>query len=138
MVDYNAFNAKIIAEFRANGGKVGGQFAGAPMVLITTTGARSGQARTTPLVCQQDGKRVYIFASKGGAPKHPDWYHNLKKNPEITLEIGGDKYKARASELTGAERDRVYAEQARRMPQFAEYQAKTTRTIPVIALDRAG
>jgi deazaflavin-dependent oxidoreductase (nitroreductase family) len=136
MTDYNAFNASIIAEFRANAGVVGGSFKGAPMVLITTTGARTGKQRTNPLVYLPDGDRVVIFASKGGAPAHPDWYHNLVANPEVTVEVGTEKYRATAIVTADAERDRLYAEQARRMPTFADYQAKTKRVIPVIALAR--
>jgi deazaflavin-dependent oxidoreductase (nitroreductase family) len=136
MPDVNDWNASVIAEFRANAGKVGGRFANAPMVLITTRGARTGKLRTNPLVCLPEGNRLVIFASKGGAPSHPDWYYNLRANPDVTVEYGAERYAARAVILEGSERDRLFAEQARRMPAFADYQAKTTRTIPVIALDR--
>jgi deazaflavin-dependent oxidoreductase (nitroreductase family) len=138
MADMNDWNAKIIEEFRANGGKVGGQFAGAPMVLLTTTGAKSGQQRTTPLVCYQDADRIIVFASKAGAPTNPDWYHNLVANPEVTVEFGTDKYSATATELHGAERDEIYAKQVALMPGFGEYADKTAgiRIIPVIALTR--
>ena len=130
------FNTSIIEEFRANGGKVGGPFQGAPMVLITTTGAKSGQLRTAPLVYLEDGDRVVIIASKAGAPTNPDWYYNLKANPDVTVEIGGDKYEAVAEEVTGDERDRLYAAQVAVMPGFQEYADKTTRVIPVVALTR--
>jgi deazaflavin-dependent oxidoreductase (nitroreductase family) len=130
------FNASIIEEFRANGGKVGGPFQGAPMVLITTTGAKSGQPRVSPLVCLQDGDRVVIFASKAGAPTNPDWYYNLKANPKVTVEIGAEKYEATAEEITGEERNRLYAAQVAVMPGFQEYADKTSRVIPVIALTR--
>ncbi|CAB4896975.1 unannotated protein [freshwater metagenome] len=134
MSELNDWNTKIIAEFRANGGQVGGQFEGAPMVIITTTGARSGQPRTAPLVYLPDNKRLVIFASKAGAPTHPDWYHNLKANPTVTVEVGTDVYQATAVEITGDERDRLYAAQVSLMPGFANYQEATTRLIPVIAL----
>jgi deazaflavin-dependent oxidoreductase (nitroreductase family) len=136
MTDFNAFNAGIITEFRANAGKVGGTFKNAPMVLITTTGARSGKQRINPLVYLPDGDRIVIFASKGGAPNNPDWYHNLRANPDVKVEVGSDTYQAEATEVEGEERDRLYAEQARRMPAFAEYAAKTTRKIPVIVVRR--
>jgi deazaflavin-dependent oxidoreductase (nitroreductase family) len=128
------FNTKIIEEFRANGGKVGGPFAGAPLVLVTTTGAKTGATRTTPLVYLPDGDRIVIFASKGGAPTNPAWYHNLVAHPEATAEVGGETRRVRAEVLTGEERDRLFAEQARRMPNFAQYAANTTRVIPVVAL----
>jgi deazaflavin-dependent oxidoreductase (nitroreductase family) len=130
------FNAKIIEEFRANHGKVGGGFDGAPMVLITTTGAKSGEERTNPLVYLSDGDRVVIFASKAGAPTSPDWYHNLVANPRVGVEIGDETFSAEASEVKGEERDRLYAKQASIMPGFAEYQAKTDRVIPVVVLTR--
>jgi deazaflavin-dependent oxidoreductase (nitroreductase family) len=138
MTDMNDFNQDVIKQFRANGGKVGPPFEGAPMLLLTTTGARSGQQRTTPLVHTRDGDDIVILASKGGAPSHPAWYHNLVANPEVTLEVGTEKFKARARVATGEERDRLYAAQARLMPNFAEYQQKTTRRIPVVVLKRTG
>ncbi len=131
-----AFNETLIAEFRANGGKVGGMFAGAPMVLLTTIGAKSGQRRTSPLVYTTDNGNYVIIASKGGAPTHPDWYHNLRANPEVTLEIGTDTFPARATVPEGAERDRLYDQMAAKMPGFAEYQENTTRQIPVVVLER--
>jgi deazaflavin-dependent oxidoreductase (nitroreductase family) len=134
VAEVNDFNAGIIKEFRANGGKVGGPFEGAPILLLTTTGARSGATRVNPLAYLPDGDRMLIFASKGGAPTNPDWYHNVRAHPDVTVEVGGQTKRMRAVELTGAERDRLFAEQARRMPGFAEYQANTTRVIPVIAL----
>jgi deazaflavin-dependent oxidoreductase (nitroreductase family) len=134
MTDANDWNHQIIEEFRANEGKVGGQFAGAPLVLLTTTGARSGQPRTSPMMYLDDGGRRYVFASKAGAPTNPDWYHNLKANPEVTVEVGTDELRATAREVTGAERDRIYAHQAGLYPGFAEYQEKTDRTIPVVEL----
>src|SRR5436190_362091 len=110
------FNQKIIEEFRANGGAVGGQFAGAPMLLLTTTGARSGLARTSPVVYTKDGDRFVIIASKAGAPTNPDWYHNLLAHPEVTLEVGTETFTARASVATGDERRRLYDAQAEAMP----------------------
>ena len=136
MPDVNDWNAAIISEFRANGGKVGGRFANAPMVLITTRGARTGKLRTNPLVCLPDGDRLVVFASKAGAPTNPDWYHNLRANPDVTVEYGSERFNARAVITEGAERDRLFAEQARRFPMFNDYQTKTERIIPVIALER--
>ena len=132
------FNARIIEEFRSNAGKVGPPFEGAPMVLLTTTGARSGQPRTTPLVClPDDDGTIYVFASKGGAPTHPAWYHNLVAHPRVTVEQGTERFEAVATPLEGDARDAVFARQAALRPQFGEYQESTSRTIPVIALRRA-
>ena len=136
MADVNDFNSSIIEEFRANAGKVGGQFEGAPMVLITTTGAKSGKRRTNPLVYFADGDRIVIFASKAGAPTNPDWYHNIVANPEVTVELGDETFAATAEVLTGDERDRVYAAHSERMPGFKTYAENTSRVIPVVALNR--
>jgi deazaflavin-dependent oxidoreductase (nitroreductase family) len=136
MSSTNDFNQNVIEEFRANGGKVGGPFAGSPMLLLTTTGAKSGRPRTTPLVYTNDGDRIVIIASKGGAPTSPDWYHNLRANPVATVEMGTEKFQVRASQVEGAERQRLYDAQAALMPGFAEYQKKTTRQIPVLVLER--
>jgi len=137
------YNQRIIEEFRTNEGNVGGPFAGAPMVLLTSTGANSGRPHTTPLVYLREvdptggpGDRIYVFGSMGGAPKHPAWYHNLKAHPEATVEVGTDRYLVRAVIMKGEERDRLFQNQASLRPQFAEYQQRTTRTIPVIALER--
>ena len=128
------WNNQMIEEFRGNGGKVGGMFDGAQLLLLHTLGARTGQERVNPLMyLDLDGHR-YVFASKGGADTAPDWYHNLVANPAATVEVGTEKYEATAKPLAGPERDRVYAEQARRVPQFAEYQEKTKRVIPVVEL----
>lgn len=136
MSDVQDWNTRIIEEFRANEGRVGGQFEGAPMLLLHTTGARSGKERVNPMMfLDLDGRR-YVFASKAGADTDPDWYRNLVANPEVTVEAGTETYTATASTLTGAERDRIYAEQASRYPGFAEYAAKTTRVIPVVELRR--
>ncbi len=136
MTDATDWNTKIIEEFRANAGQVGGQFEGAPMLLLTTTGAKSGQKRVNPMMYLGDGDEVYVFASKAGAPTNPDWYHNLIANPAVTVELGADTFDATASVVERAERDRIYAEQASRYPGFAEYQEKTDRVIPVVALHR--
>jgi deazaflavin-dependent oxidoreductase (nitroreductase family) len=135
-MDMNEFNENVIKEFRSNGGKVGGAFAGAPMLLLTTKGAKSGQERTTPLVYSRDGDRMVIIASFGGAPKHPAWYHNLVANPDVTVEVGTEKFTARASVPQGAERDRLFKAQAAMMPNFDEYQRNTTRRIPAVVLER--
>ena len=136
MADRNDWNRQTIEEFRASGGKVGGMWEGRPLLLLTTTGAKSGQRHTTPTMYLADGDRLLVFASKGGAPTNPAWYHNLLAHPEVTVEVGSKTYEATATVLSGEERDRLYARQAERFPQFAEYQAKTSRKIPVIALER--
>ena len=135
--DPNDWNAQIIAEFRANGGKVGGPFEGSPMVLVHHRGAKTGTERVTPLMAQVEGERLFIFASKAGAPDNPDWYHNLKANPETTIEYLEDpNVPVRAVELEGADRDRVWDRQKTEWPQFAEYEMNTDRTIPVLELQR--
>ncbi len=136
MPDVKDWNAQIIAEFRANGGKVGGQFDGAPLLLLTTTGAKSGLARTSPMMYLPDGDRLVVFASKAGAPTNPDWYHNVVANPSATVEVGTETFDVDAQVTTGAERDALYARQAKLYPGFAEYEAKTDRVIPVVALTR--
>ena len=128
------FNAKNIAEFRANGGRVGGSFEGAPVLLIHSVGARSGQPRVHPVMYLADGDRYLIFASKGGAPTNPSWYHNLMAHPDATIEVGPDTLEVTAVPLKGKERDDFYEHQSAVYPNFAEYQAKTSRTIPVVAL----
>ena len=132
----NEFNKQVMAEFRANNGRVGGHFEGHPVLLLTTTGAKSGRRFTLPLVYLPDGERMIIFASKAGAPTNPDWYHNLVANPIVTVEVDPETFDARATVITGDERDRLYATQVTRMPQFGDYEKKTTRVIPVIALER--
>src|SRR4051794_16519023 len=134
----NDFNANIITEFRANGGKVTGPFAGAPLMLLTTTGAKSGNRRTIPIVYTRDGDRYIIIASKGGAPTNPDWYHNLVAHPEATIEVGTDRFEADATIPAGDERERLFRAQAALMPNFAEYEQMTTRVIPVVALTPQG
>lgn len=131
------FNAKIIDEFHANEGRVGGMFEGMPLLLLHHTGAKSGNARTNPLAYQSDNGRYVIFASKGGAPTNPDWYHNLKALPNVTIEVGSETIDVLASEATGEERERLFRTQAERIPQFAEYEKKAGRVIPVIVLTPA-
>ncbi|HVC22433.1 MAG TPA: nitroreductase family deazaflavin-dependent oxidoreductase [Candidatus Dormibacteraeota bacterium] len=128
------FDSRTIADFRANGGKVGGNFEGAPLLLLHSTGARSGEARINPVMYLADGDRYLVFASKGGSPSNPAWYHNLMAHPEATIEVGRDTLEVRAVPLTGKERDELYQRQSTLYPGFAEYQAKTKRTIPVVAL----
>ena len=131
----NTFNQEIIDQFRANNGTmVSGMFKGAPLLLLTTTGAKSGQTRINPLAYTRDGDRYVIIASKAGAPTNPDWYHNVVAHPEVILEVGPDRFPARATVAEGAERDRLYEAQATLMPGFAEYQRNTTRRIPVVIL----
>jgi deazaflavin-dependent oxidoreductase (nitroreductase family) len=134
--ELNAFNQQIIDEFRANGGKVTGMFAGAPLMLLTHIGAKSGLPRTSPLVHTRDGDRLVIIASKAGSPKHPHWYLNILANPEVTVELPGETYQARAIVTEGEERARLYRAQADLMPNFDEYAAKTDREIPVVVLER--
>jgi deazaflavin-dependent oxidoreductase (nitroreductase family) len=130
------WNTQIIEEFRANQGKLGGNFDGAPMVLLNTTGAKTGQTRTNPVVYLEDDGHIYVFASKAGADTNPDWFHNLVANPEVTVERGPETYTATASVLTGDDRDRIFAIQKGVMPGFAEYETKTSRVIPVVELVR--
>jgi deazaflavin-dependent oxidoreductase (nitroreductase family) len=137
MPEANDFNTQIIEEFRANDGIVGGPFDGAPLLLLTTTGAKSGQPRVVPMMYRAEGERLYVFASKAGAPTNPDWYHNLVAHPEVTVEVGKERFGAHATVVDRAERDRVYAAHAAGYPGFAEYEAKTDRVIPVVALDRS-
>lgn len=132
------FNARIIEEFRGNEGRVGGPFEGGTLLLLHHVGARTGTPRINPLMYSRDGDRYVIFASKAGAPSHPGWYHNLMANPNTTIEVGTDTIDVVASEATGDERDRLYNAQAESSPQFAEYQTKTDRVIPVVLLTPAG
>ncbi|SOD70729.1 deazaflavin-dependent oxidoreductase (nitroreductase family) [Jatrophihabitans sp. GAS493] len=133
MADYNT---SIIAEFRANSGRVGGNFAGAPLLILHSTGARTGEARLNPMMYLADGDKFYVFASKAGADTNPDWYHNLTAHPEASIEVGTDKVDVTAAEVTGPARDEIYARQAKLYPGFAEYEAKTSRVIPVMELTR--
>jgi deazaflavin-dependent oxidoreductase (nitroreductase family) len=136
MPDMKEFNQRVITDFRANNGKVGGQMENMPLLLVTMTGAKSGRTITLPLVYSTDGDRIVIIASYAGAPKNPSWYHNLVAHPVVTVELGGDKYQAKATVATGAERERLFKQQADLLPIFNDYQNKTTRRIPVFVLDR--
>jgi deazaflavin-dependent oxidoreductase (nitroreductase family) len=129
-------NRQTIAEFRANLGQVGGNFAGAPLLLLHTVGARSGQPRINPMMYLADSDRYLVFASKAGSDRNPDWYWNLRANPDATIEVSDQTIPVRATELTGAERDENYRLQASRYPGFAAYQQNTARVIPVIAFTR--
>jgi deazaflavin-dependent oxidoreductase (nitroreductase family) len=134
MSDVQDWNSKIIEEFRANEGEVGGPFAGAPILLLHTTGAKTGRERVNPMMyLDLDGHR-YVFASKAGADTNPDWYWNLVAHTDVTVEVGTETYQVSARPVTGDDRDRVYSEQARRYPGFAEYEQKTSRVIPVVEL----
>lgn len=127
------YNQSIVEQYRANSGKVNHPY---PLLLLTTTGAKSGQERTTPVAYSRDGDRIVIIASKGGAPTNPDWYANLLANPVVTVELNDERFQARVTVVAGEERDRLYAQHAAEMPGFAEYPKKTTRQIPVIILER--
>ncbi|WP_393060717.1 nitroreductase family deazaflavin-dependent oxidoreductase [Streptomyces sp. LN549] len=136
--DAGAFQRGVIAEFRANGGKVGGMFEGARLLLLTTTGARSGEPRTNPLGKVEVEGRTVVVGSMFGAPKHPDWFHNIRKNPKVTVEVGTETYEAVATVPQGGERDRLFEKVVEVAPGYGEYQAKTTRVIPVVVLERVG
>ena len=130
------FNEGVIKEFRANKGVVGGPMKGMPVILVTMTGAKTGRTLTKPLVYTRDGDRIVIIASYAGAPHNPPWYHNLVANPIATVEVGAETFKVRATVAGADERQRLYDQQAKQMPIFAEYQQKTTRQIPVLLLTR--
>jgi deazaflavin-dependent oxidoreductase (nitroreductase family) len=132
----NDYNRRLIEEFRAHGGKVGGMWEGTPLLLLTTAGARSGERRTTPMAYLPDGDRLIVWASNGGSPRNPDWYHNLLAHPQVTVEVGTETFDAIAVVTADAERDRLWARGVAVYPSLAEHQAKTTRQIPVIALSR--
>ncbi len=132
----NDWNKTVIEEFRANDGVVGGQFEGAPVLLLGTKGAKSGVDRVNPMMYLEEDGKIYVFASYAGADKHPDWFHNIKADAKVTVEIGTEKYEATAQPVPLEERDRIYAIQASRFANFAEYETKTTRVIPVVELIR--
>ncbi|MFC4563019.1 nitroreductase family deazaflavin-dependent oxidoreductase [Nocardiopsis mangrovi] len=132
------FNVPVIEEFRANGGRVGGMFDGAPLLLLTHTGAKSGRLRVNPLRYMSDGDRVVVFATNAGAADDPLWYRNVLANPKVTVEVGADAFPATAIPARGAERDRLWARIEAEDPAFAEYRRSTERTIPVVLLERAG
>ena len=136
MSELNDFNQQVISEFRANQGKVGGQLATMPVLLLTMTGAKSGRTITKPLVYTKDGDRIVVIASFAGGPKNPPWYHNLVANPVATVEVGSERFRVRAAVTAGEERQRLFNHQAEQMPIFAEYRQKTTRQIPVLVLTR--
>ena len=135
MAEANDWNTRIIEEFRANGGKVGGQFAGAPLLLLHTTGAKTGQARVNPMMYLADGDDHVVFASKAGAPTNPDWYHNLLANPRASIEVGDQTLNVVARVADGETRERLWSRQKELYPGFADYEAKTTRQIPVVILE---
>jgi deazaflavin-dependent oxidoreductase (nitroreductase family) len=136
MPDVEDWNAKIIEEFRANGGRVGGQFEGAPLLLLHHTGAKSGIERVNPMMYQTVGDDLAVFASKAGAPTNPDWYHNLVAHPRARVEVGSDTVDVHARVAEGEERSRIWEKQKKDYPGFAEYEASTTRQIPVVILER--
>ena len=130
------FNDELIADMRANGRVTKGPFVGRSVLLLTTTGAKSRESRTTPLVYSRDGDRYVIVASKGGAPTNPAWYHNLRTHPNVQVEIGHERFRARAHVMSEAERRRLYDAHAELNPSFKDYEKRTTRRIPVITLER--
>ena len=130
------WNKTIIEEFRANGGKVGGMFAGRTLLLLHTIGAKSGQPRINPVAYVKDGDRFVIIASKGGAPTNPDWYYNLVAHPDATVEVGTEQLQVHATVTAEPDRTRLYQQMVAMMPGFAEYEQKTTRKIPVFILTR--
>lgn len=132
------WNAAIIAEFRAGGGRVGGPFDGAPLLLLHSVGARSGKERINPMMYQAVGDAYAVFASKGGADSNPDWYHNLVAHPDATIEVGTRTIAVRARIVGGEERDTIWEIQKQRFPGFADYEARTTRQIPVVVLEPVG
>jgi len=129
------WNTAIIDEFRANEGRVGGNFEGAPMLLLHTVGARSGEPRVNPMVYRREGDAYIVFASKAGAPTNPDWYHNLVAHPDVEAEIGADTVTLTARVAEGEERERLWNAQKQVMPGFADYERKTSRQIPVVVLE---
>ena len=128
-------NEEVIAEFRANGGRVGGHWEGRDLLLLTTFGRRTGRAYTTPVVYTREGDRLLVYASQGGSPVHADWYLNLVANPRVVVEVGAERHDVLATPLRGEERDREFAAQAERNPAFGRYQEQTDRVIPVVALE---
>ncbi len=136
MQDQQAYNQERIEAFRANRGKTAGPFADRPLLLLTTIGAKSGQARTSPLMYIPDGNQLLVLASNYGAPKHPDWYHNLLVHPSVTVEVGSETYRATASTLVGSEREQAWARIVERYPSLAQLQRTTRRQIPLVALQR--
>jgi deazaflavin-dependent oxidoreductase (nitroreductase family) len=138
MTDQNDYNRQLIEEFRANRHKAGGPFEHRPLLLLTTTGAKSGERRTTPMMYIRDGERLLVIASNAGAPRHPDWYYNLVAHPRVTVEVGTETFEATAVVIEGEGRQRLWARIVESYPFFAEHQAKVARQIPVVALSRQG
>ncbi|RSD11931.1 nitroreductase/quinone reductase family protein [Amycolatopsis eburnea] len=136
MPDFDEINAKVIDEYRANGGELSGGFAGETLILVHHFGAKSGVERVSPLACYAEGERLFVFASKAGLPENPGWYYNLMAHPDVTVELGTETFPVRATEITGPERDEIYAKNVEKRPQFGEYQANVDRLIPVVELVR--
>jgi deazaflavin-dependent oxidoreductase (nitroreductase family) len=137
MANPGDYNQQIIDEFRASDGKVGGPFEEMRLLLLHTTGARSGQERVSPLAYRRDGDKLLVFGTRGGAPKHPAWYHNVRANPRVTVEVGNERFDANARVADADERDRLWDEAKQEIGSFADYETKTKRQIPVIVLERA-
>ena len=138
MSERDEWNRKIVEEFRSSAGVVGGPFEGVPILLLHHRGAKSGTERINPLAYRRDGDNYVIFASKGGAPTNPDWYHNVRANADVEIEVGTDSLKARAHIASGNERDRLWTVQKQEFPGFADYEQKTDREIPVVVLEPLG
>ena len=137
MSELNEFNQKVISEFRSNQGKVGGQMQGMPLLLLTTTGYKTGRSLTKPLAYSKDGDRIFVIASFAGSPRNPSWFTNLSANPAVTVEVGAERFQARARIASGEERERLFKLQADKLNIFYDYQKKTSRQIPVVVLERA-
>jgi deazaflavin-dependent oxidoreductase (nitroreductase family) len=137
MSERDEWNRKIVDEFRTNAGVVGGMFEGVPILLLHHRGAKSGTERINPLAYRRDGDNYVIFASKGGAPTNPDWYHNLRANPDVEIEVGTNSFKAKSRVAEGDERERLWSVQKKEFPGFADYEQKTERQIPVVVLEPA-
>lgn len=136
--DQRAYNRQVIEEFRANGGVLGPPFSGGSVLLLTTTGRRTGRPYTAPMMFKPAGDRLMVIASNIGAPRHPDWYENLVANPTVTVEVGTERYTAKATTATGEERAALWADLLATHPFFADHQAKTDRQIPLVLLTRQG
>ncbi len=134
--DLKEWDRQVIAEFRANGGILGGPLAGAPVLLLTTTGAKSGQRHTCPLVYLSEGGNIYIFAGNRGAPTNPAWYHNLVAHPDVTVEVGPEKFEARAIVLDSEESERLGKVQVQKIPELASLMEKMARKVPAVLLER--
>jgi len=136
MAEANDYNQRIIAEFRANGGKLGGEWEGYHLLLLHSTGAKTGRHRVNPVGYRRDGDRFVVLGSNGGAPAHPDWYHNLRANPQVTVQVGHERFAARARVAANDERDRLWGEFKQEIPVLVDYEQKTSRQIPVVVLER--